>query len=267
VVEQNRFGTIVPGPDEEPASSSAQPPNLQPASPQPGYAYSTPSYPPPSYRPPTQSAYSTYPPPTYPPPSYPPPAVPTVGEPPARRSARTGRIVGIGAAVLVVVAVLVAIAVPVVQEQQAKAAAARTTFTIPMAIAGMNRMSGAADAAVQTEVANLPAGIGTPLGAAYGSGGTVRVIVLGGVHAMTSKGQSDFFTGFRRSVQAQGYQLARVSPGVLGGRMECGSTSDGIRTICAFTDSGAAGAIVVAGFGDAAHQIALVVRSAVERRS
>jgi hypothetical protein len=259
VVEQNRFGTIVPGPDEEPASSSAQPADLQPASPQPGYAYSAPSYPPPGYAAPTQSAY--------PPPSYPPPAVPTFGGPPARRSARTGRIVGIGAAVLVGVAVLVAVALPVVQEEQAKAAAARTTFTIPVAIAGLNRLSGAADAAVQTQVANLPPGIGTPLGAAYGSGGTVRVIVLGEVHAMTNKGQSDYFTGFRRSVQAQGYQLARVSPGVLGGRMECGSTADDSRTICGFTDSGALGAVVVAGYGDAAHQIALVVRSAVERRS
>jgi hypothetical protein len=240
VVEQNRFGTIVPGPDEEPASSSAQPPYppspySQPAAPQPGYAY---------------------PPPSYPPPSYPPPS-----------SARTGRIVGIGAAILVTLVVGVAIAVPVFQEQQAKAAAARTTFTMPMAIAGMNRMSGAADSMVQSEVADLPAGIGTPLGAAYGSAGTVSVIVLGGVHAMTSKGQRDFFTGFRRSVQAQGYQLASVSPGVLGGRMECGSTADGTRTICGFTDSGALGAVVVGGSGDAARQMALVVRSAVEHRS
>jgi hypothetical protein len=193
VVEQNRFGTIVPGLDEEPLSSFAQPPDVQPASPQPGYAFSAssyapPSYPPPSYPPPTQSAYSTYP-----PPSYPPPAAPTFGGAPAQRSARTGWIVGIGSAVLVVVAVLVAIAVPVVQEQQAKAAAA--------------------------------------------------------------------------AVQAQGYQLARVSPGVLGGRMECGSTADDSSTICGFTDSGALGAVVVAGYGDAARQLALVVRSAVERRS
>jgi hypothetical protein len=266
VVEQNRFGTIVPGPDEEPASSSAQPPPLQPASPQPGYAHSTPSYPPPNYAPPTQSADPTYPPPSYPPVGYPPPAVPMFGGPPARRSARTGRIVGISAAILVALVVGVAIAVPVFQEQQAKAAAARTTFTMPMAIAGMNRISGAADSMVQSEVADLPAGIGTPLGAAYGAG-TVSVIVLGGVHAMTSKGQRDFFTGFRRSVQAQGYQLASVSPGVLGGRMECGSTADGTRTICGFTDSGALGAVVVGGSGDAAHQMALVVRSAVERRS
>jgi hypothetical protein len=275
VVEQNRFGTVVPGPDEEPASSAAQPPNVQPSSPQPGYAYAAPSspspsppssypppsYPPPSYPPPTPSAYPTYPPPGYG------STLPQYAGPPARRSMRTGWIVGIGAAVLVGVAILVAIAVPVVQEQQAKAAAARTTFAIPIAIAGMNRMTGAADAAVQGQVATLPSGIGTPLGAAYGSGGTVSIIVLGGVHAMTGKGQSDFFVGFQRSLQAQGVQLARVSPGVLGGRMECGSSADGRRTICGFTDSGALGAVVVVGSGDAAHQLALVVRSAVERRS
>jgi hypothetical protein len=253
VVEQNRFGTVIPEPD--PSQGPPQgPPSAFPAPPQYG-------------APPA----ATYPPPPGYPAGYPAGyAAPGFGPPPqAGRS--TGAKVAIGIAIaagsLVVLGILAAIAIPVFLNQHAKAIAARTSVTLPDSVAGYAKLPAAAQQSVQSLVAQMPAE-GHAQGAVYGHGVTPDVVVIVGSHVLTASDQRDYLAAVNDSERkASGLEEASVPAGPLGGTLQCGSSPDGRRTDCAFVDAGAFGVIDVVGTGATAQQLALAVRSEVEHRS
>jgi hypothetical protein len=231
VVEQNRFGTIVPESGPEPERA-------------PGPLYAAP--PPPPY------GFTPYGPP-----------------PPPGRS--TGAKVAIGIAIaagsLVVIGILAAIAIPVFLNQQAKAVAARTTVSLPDTVGGDPKLPESAQAGVRSLAARIPAE-GHAQAAVYGRGSTVTVVVIVGSHALNSTDQSGYLSAVKASeARSAGVVQARVAAGPLGGTLQCGTSPDGRRTDCAFVDAGAFGVIDVLGTGPGAQQRVLSIRSEIEHRS
>jgi hypothetical protein len=231
VVEQNRFGTVVPGGEQPPA---------------PPYGVPAP--------PPYPGGYALTP--------YGPP-------PPAGLS--TGAKVAIGLAIaagsFVVICILAAIAIPVFLNQQAKAIAARTSVSLPDTVGGDPRLPESAQVGVRSLAAQIPAE-GHAQAAVYGRGTTATVVVIVGSHALNAKDQSDYLAAVDDSeAKNAGVVEAKVPAGPLGGTVQCGASPDGRRTDCAFVDAGAFGVIDVLGTGPDAQRRVLSIRSEVEHRS
>jgi hypothetical protein len=228
VVEQNRFGTPVPHPEQPPGPPYGAPPAA------PAYGF-TPYGPPP-------------------------PSGPSAG-------AKVAIGIAIAAGSLVVIGILAAIAIPVYLNQQAKAVAARTSVSLPDTVGGDAKLPESAQAGVRSLAAQIPAE-GHAQAAVYGRGTTATVVVIVGSHALSSKDQSDYLSAVSASeAKSSGVVQAKVSAGPLGGTVQCGSSPDGRHTDCAFVDAGAFGVIDVLGTGPGAQQHALSIRSEVEHRS
>jgi hypothetical protein len=195
------------------------------------------------------------------------PQTPYAGYAPQRPGMSTGAKVAIalGSAVagLVILGILAAIAIPVFLNQRAKAAADGITISLPGQIAAYPRMTGAADAQVQSLVTGLPPEAGTAQGAAYGVG-QPSIIVIAGSHVMIEPDRTSFLNGVAKSEARAGVIQVPVDPGPLGGQMRCGPAIDGSRTDCAFADAGAYGVIDVAVTGSDALPLVQQVRAAVE---
>jgi hypothetical protein len=165
---------------------------------------------------------------------------------------------------LVVLGIVAAVVIPVYLNQRAENVARHTTFVLPASIAGAPRMDGNIQQTLQMQMSALPPGWAAPQAAAYGTGTSVRAVVVGGLHYIPAEHRSEFLNGMLSSTVAQGTTVTDTPSGPLGGTMKCFETAAGRATTCAFADGGAWGVIAVPGAGAAAHDQILAARAAIE---
>lgn len=142
------------------------------------------------------------------------------------------------------------------------------TLVMPAELAGLSRLTGAPDAALQERISSSPVeGLSEPVGAVYGTDGTpsLQVIAWRAVDPPAQDAVEAAFTGFEGSSGATVSDVQQLPPGDLGGHMACGATTvqqaDAVQ--CFWADAQSFGSITVLAPKDrpSAHATALQARA------
>ncbi|MFL6098807.1 MAG: hypothetical protein ACJ71T_02510 [Actinomycetales bacterium] len=135
----------------------------------------------------------------------------------------------------------------------------------PSTVHGLKRVDGTYDKAIRLLLAKVPEEANAR-GAVYARHGDFQAMIIAGAFSMGAADQEAFLASAKASVAAQGLTVHTVDPGPMGGRMQCGTTRDGLITQCAYSDSSAFGIVQVTGKGSAARATVLALRAATERK-
>lgn len=186
--------------------------------------------------------------------------------PPAAPAARSGGLTLVGRlgpvlGGLLVLGLVAAVGIPAYRAHRDRRLFERTTVGLPPSIAGATQMSGSGIDRFRQVVVNLPLP-GQHLAAVYGTGTTPQIAVGVTRYRMTADDRKAFWSDADRDNRLV---LRDVAPGPLGGEMRC-APMPGLAAVCAFTDAGAYGVIVLFQAGDV-DGTARVARAAVEHRA
>jgi hypothetical protein len=211
------------------------------------------------------------PPPPYPPEHYPPsPHHGSPAAPPPQKARRAAKFVvsGLVAVVCFVGAgAIVRAAWPrdVGSAPALAEAAPEATIVFPSAVHGLKRVDRTYDKTIRLLLAKVPEEAHAR-GAVYARHGDFQAIIIAGAYSMGAVDQEAFLASAKASVASRGLSVRAVDPGPMGGRMQCGTTRDGLMTQCAYVDPSAFGIVQVVGKGSAARATVLAMRAATERK-
>jgi hypothetical protein len=171
-------------------------------------------------------------------------------------------VLGIVAAVGAVVLIMVLAAVQVVMKE--RNVYKHTTVTLPATLLGMPHLTDAVATRAESMADAFP-GPGDGVVGVYGAGDQ-RVVVVAAKYHMGGSNQKDFLHEADGAAQDQGFTLAGTNAGRLGGTFRCGNHPTLPMTLCAFTDPGSYGVVMVSGGVDPT-STARSIREAVVQRS
>jgi hypothetical protein len=182
---------------------------------------------------------------------------------------------GIALVALIIVGILAAIAIPVFLNERAKThpgsgsagTQSATTVVVPENAAGLTRSHSASSQQLVQRWLALPLPGTKSVGVYDDASGARRAAILVTRVDMGPVAQQEFLEGAKTGASGAGLRsFHEVSPGTLGGRVQCGVVSAANATICFFADGAVGGVIDVFGTtkGDT---LAVGLRQAVERRS
>jgi hypothetical protein len=147
------------------------------------------------------------------------------------------------------------------------------TLVVPATLAGLSKLSGAADAALRGAVSGTTvAGLTSPVSAVYGKGkvASAQVIAWKATAPPAQDSIDAAFTGFEGSAGAKVTAVQPLAVGELGGRMSCGETtvSKTPSLLCFWADEVSFGSVTLLSPKEraAAETMAALIRAGVEQK-